>query len=50
MKTAVLISALVAFVGAWRVTRFFWLKRNGDSAEQRLEEERDLDARRHQDQ
>ena len=50
MKTVVLIAAIASFTGAWRVTRFFYLKRYGKSAEQLQEEAKDLDARRHQDQ
>ena len=51
VKTFILISAIVALAGAFRVTRFFYLKRyDPKSVEQRLEEERDLDAQRHQDQ
>ena len=51
VKTVVLISAIVALAGALRVTRFFYLKRYGPkSVERRLEEERELEDRRHQDQ
>jgi hypothetical protein len=51
LKIAVLIAAILALSGAWRVTRLFWMKRYGRaSVEQRLEEDREANERRHQDQ
>jgi len=51
VNTFVLIAAIVALAGAFRVTRFFYLKRYGPkSVEECLEEERDLEERKHQDQ
>lgn len=50
MHTVVLIAAVAAFVGGWQVTRFFRLKRQDDLDQRRLEEDRGLDTRRHQDQ
>lgn len=50
VKTFVLIAAIASLVGAFRVTRFFYLKRFGDSIERQQEMDRDLEARRHEDQ
>jgi hypothetical protein len=51
VKIAVLIVAILALSGAWRVTRLLWMKRYGRAAvEQRLEEDREVNERRHQDQ
>ena len=50
MKTAVLVATIAFLVGGWRVTRFFYLKRYGDSDERHREEDRDLEVRRHEDQ
>jgi hypothetical protein len=50
MTTVVLLAALATLVGAFRVTRFFYLKRYGDSVERRQQRDRDLTTRRHQDQ
>ena len=50
VHTVVLIAALAALTGAFRVTRFFRVKRYTDSLERRQQEKRDLDERKHEDQ